>query len=119
VPGGPHVVVISHALWQRRFGGDPSIVGKRVLLSGESFTVLGVMPPGFAFPRGAELPAPFQFGLRTDVWTPLVFDSTDLRNYGTMNLSAVGRYKTAGTLAAAQSDVSGIMGQFFDTNEHQ
>src|SRR6185503_3531057 len=101
VPGGPHEVVISYPLWQRRFGGDPGIVGKQVTMNQESFTVVGVMPPGFAFPRGAELPAPFQFGLRTDVWTPLVFDSTDLRNYGTMNLSAIGRVPRAVTFDAA------------------
>ena len=112
VPGGPRVVVISYPLWQRRFGGNASIVGKQVSLSRESFTVVGVMPPGFAFPRGAELPAPFGFGLRTDIWTPLVFDSTDLRNYGTMNLSAVGRRVTAIAPDAAQSEVSGIMRRF-------
>jgi predicted permease len=119
VPGGPHVVLISYPLWQRRFAGDPSVVGKQVSLSGESFTVAGVMPPGFSFPRGAELPAAFQFGLRTDVWTPLVFDSTDLRNYGTMNLSAVGRLKAGGALHEAQSDVAGIMRRFLDANAPQ
>ena len=51
--------------------------------------------PGFAFPRGAEMPAGLQFPLRTDVWTPLVFDSTDLRNYGTQNLSAIGKRNAA------------------------
>src|SRR5260370_34209093 len=61
VPGGPRVALISYSLWQRHFGGDGSVVGKQVLLSGQSFTVVGVMRPGFAFPRGAELPAPFGF----------------------------------------------------------
>src|SRR5262245_54486593 len=56
VPGGPNVAMISHELWQRRFGGEPSIVGKQVDLGGQSFTIVGVMPPGFAFPGGAELP---------------------------------------------------------------
>jgi putative ABC transport system permease protein len=119
LPGGPHVMLISHSLWQRRFGGDPSVVGKQVSLSGESFTVVGVMPPGFSFPRGAELPAAFQFGLRTDVWTPLVFDSTDLRNYGTMNLSAVGRLSGAVALREAQSDAAGVMRRFLDANAPQ
>ena len=91
VPGSANVALISHDLWQRRYGGDPAIVGRRVTLNGQAFTVTGVMPPGFAFPRGAELPSAFSFGLRTQVWTPLVFDSSDARNYGTMNLSVVGR----------------------------
>src|ERR1043166_6632811 len=47
---GPLVVILSHGLWQRAFAGDPSIVGKQIDLSGRSYTVLGVMPPGFKFP---------------------------------------------------------------------
>src|SRR5207249_2610174 len=93
VPGAPNVAMLSYDLWQRRFGGDASIVGKEVQLSGQSFTVTGVMPPGFTFPRGAELPSAFAFALRTDVWTPLVFDANDRRNYSTENLSVVARLK--------------------------
>lgn len=115
-PGGPRVAVISHSLWQRRFGGDRSIVGKQITLSGESFTVLGVMPPGFTFPRGAELPSPFQFAERTDLWTPLVFDSTDRRNYGTMNLSAVSRRVQGVSLENARQDVSRILKDFLKVN---
>jgi putative ABC transport system permease protein len=116
VPGAPNVAMISHELWQRRFGGDRSIVGKPVTLNGQSFTVTAVMPPGFAFPRGAELPAPFGFGLRTEVWTPLVFDSSDTRNYGTQNLSAVGRLPSADNQLAAQTELTGIMRRFLDEN---
>jgi predicted permease len=115
-PGSPNVAMISYVLWKRRFGGDVAIVGKQVNLSGQSFTVTGVMPPGFAFPRGAELPAPFGFGLRTEVWTPLVFDSSDTRNYATQNLSAVGRLPAAGTPLAAQAELSGIMKAFLREN---
>jgi putative ABC transport system permease protein len=116
IPGAPNVAMISHELWQRRFGGDRSIVGKPVTLNGQSFTVTAVMPPGFAFPRGAELPAPFGFGLRTEVWTPLVFDSTDTRNYGTQNLSAVGRLPSPDKQLAAETELSGIMRRFLDEN---
>ena len=112
VPGAPNVVVIGHDLWKRRYGGDVAIVGKQLTLNGQAFTVTGVMPPGFAFPRGAELPSAFGFGLRTEVWTPLVFDSSDTRNYGTMNLSAVGRLPATGARLAAQSELSGIMQRF-------
>src|SRR4029079_7755674 len=56
VPGGGNVATISNELWRRRFGSDASIVGKQIDLSGQSFTITGVMPPGFSFPRGAELP---------------------------------------------------------------
>jgi putative ABC transport system permease protein len=122
VPGGPNVAVISHHLWQRRFGGERGIVGRQVSLNGASFTVTGVMPPHFAFPRGAELPAPFQFGVRTDVWTPLVFDASDLRDYGTQNLSAVGRLSrgcgtpTGCTASAAQGELTAMMKRFLAAN---
>lgn len=116
VPGAPHVAMISHALWQRRFGSDPAIVGRQVTLSRESFTIVGVMPLGFAFPRGAELPAPLQFGLRTDVWTPLVFDSSDARNYGTNNLAAIGRRQSAVSLENAEREASGLLQRFLQAN---
>jgi predicted permease len=116
VVGGPSVAMIGHDLWKRRFGGDAAIIGKQVTLNGQAFTVTGVMPPGFAFPRGAELPPAIQFGLRTEVWTPLVFDSSDSRNYGTMNLSAVGRLAAPDSRLAVQSELSGIMQRFLQEN---
>ncbi len=52
VEGGNAVVVLSDALWRRRFGADPNTVGRKILLSGIPHTVIGVMPPGFRFPDG-------------------------------------------------------------------
>jgi predicted permease len=49
-PGSPNVVIISDALWRRRFGGDPGVIGRAITLDGEPWTVVGIMPPGFAFP---------------------------------------------------------------------
>ncbi|HEY2856306.1 MAG TPA: ABC transporter permease, partial [Gemmatimonadaceae bacterium] len=49
--GAPHVVILSDGLWQGRFGSDPNVVGRTIEMSGERFGVVGVMPPGFAFPR--------------------------------------------------------------------
>src|SRR5688500_11008080 len=53
--GGPPVILLSDGLWRRRFGADPSVVGREVRLglSGRAATVLGVMPPGFKFPAGS------------------------------------------------------------------
>ena len=120
VPGGPSVMVISHDLWKRKFGGDPSVVGRQVSASGRTFTILGIMPPGFAFPRGAELPAAFQFALRTDVWTPLAFDSAAIRDYGTMNLSAIGRLKSDESVPAArqraEAELNAMMQNFLQQN---
>src|SRR6478672_6219184 len=72
-PGAPRVVVISYSLWQGRFGGARDIIGRMITLSGERYSIIGVMPRGFAFPRGAELPSGLQFGARTELWAPLTF----------------------------------------------
>jgi putative ABC transport system permease protein len=58
-PGARHVVVLSHRLWLRRFAADPHVLGRRLQLSGESYTVVGVMPAAFRFPAVAELWTPF------------------------------------------------------------
>src|SRR5262249_49771663 len=57
-PGAERVAIISHRLWQRRFAGDQNIIGKNLTLSGDSFTVIGVMPRKFSFPILPD----------TDVW---------------------------------------------------
>jgi putative ABC transport system permease protein len=65
----PPQVVLSHALWQRRFGGDPGIVGQSLDLDGRSYVIAGVMPPGFRFP-------PF-WATAAELWAPLVFDAAE------------------------------------------
>ena len=57
--GRENVVVLSHGLWQRRFGSDPNVIGTTVLLSGKNTTVVGVMPPGFDYPYQSEMWGPF------------------------------------------------------------
>ncbi len=122
VPGGPQVALISHDLWQRKFGGSRDIIGKRIYLGDVPFTLTGVMPPGFAFPRGAELPAPFQFGTRTDVWTPLVFDASDVGNYGVQNLVAIGKLSErcgtgACSASVAQAELTAVLRRSIPVND--
>ena len=64
---GQRVAILSHALWTRRFGGDPGIIGRKILLSGDAFTVIGIMPAGFDTRSDSELNP----GVRADVWVPL------------------------------------------------
>jgi putative ABC transport system permease protein len=64
-PNGARVLVISHGLWQRRFGGDKAVLGQKVFLDDEPFTIIGVMPPQFRFEAAqAFFPVPFDFGQR-------------------------------------------------------
>ena len=113
-PGARKVVLLSHALWRRRFGGDSSIVDRTLQLGAEPFTVVGVMPEGFTFPRGAELPTGLQFALRTELWTPMAFSASDRTAYGTLNMAAIGRLKAGVTTAQARADLTGSLRALLD-----
>jgi len=98
-PGKDHVLVLSHKLWQRAFGGDPNIIGRNITLSGESYAVVGVMPPQFQFP-------PF-WATRAEMWTPLDLRSrvTDRRG-GSLRVFA--RLKPGVTLQQAQAEIDAM-----------
>ena len=70
-PGREHEVVLSHSLWKQAFGADREIVGRDISLNSEKYTVIGVMPAGFSFPRGAELPRSFAMPKQSELWVPL------------------------------------------------
>src|SRR5262249_1240499 len=96
--GGPVVVVLGHALWQRQFGGDPGVVGKTVTLSGANYTVVGVMPAEFKTPR-----------IETDVWAPVqVGNPLGAAYRGVHFLRGYARLKPGVTIAQAQSEMGAI-----------
>ena len=97
-PGGERVVILGHGLWQRRFGGDPGILGKVLALNGEDHTVVGVMPPGFVF---------FQ---PVDLFKPIAFTAGQAApaNHGNEFLIGVARLKPGVTLRQAGSEMDGI-----------
>ena len=91
--GNDQVTVLSHALWQRRFGGDPAIVNKTLILDGRTCVVIGVMPQDFSFPQATEL------------WVPMNFDiSPGMKQRKAHFLRPVGRLKPGVTIAQAQAD---------------
>lgn len=98
VPGSASVVVLSHALWQRRFGGGANIVGRAITLKERSYTVTGVLPAGFAF-TGTLLP-----GKNLDVYVPLIRDpkTENLGGY----LSVIGRLRPGVTPEQAEAQLA-------------
>jgi len=102
---GTKVALISHSLWMSQFAGDPSIVGRAVHLSGELFTIVGVMPPSFRFPLTRPTNA---------IWTTLAVDDevndpkSNVRNRGAHFLNVFGRLKPGVTVAAADQDIRSI-----------
>jgi putative ABC transport system permease protein len=67
-PGATPVALLSYGLWQRRFGGDPNVVDQQLTLNGRSYTVIGIMPPDYAFPSRAELWTPVGQSARDPGW---------------------------------------------------
>jgi putative ABC transport system permease protein len=119
-PGRNQVAVISYGLWRRRYGGDPAIIGKAISLDGVKHTVVGVMPPEFQFPRGAELPAGYGFAPRSDVWVPFGLSAANWIDRNNRAVVALARLKKGVTLVAAQAEIAGIAArlekQFPDSN---
>ncbi|HEX9671491.1 MAG TPA: ABC transporter permease, partial [Thermoanaerobaculia bacterium] len=97
-PGAPPVAVLSHALWRRRFGADPKLVGRTIELEGTPHTVAGIAAEGFQFPS------------RVEVWTPLALEITPQMRGGHF-LGVVGRLKPGVAVARAQADLAVIAGR--------
>jgi putative ABC transport system permease protein len=93
--GREHVVILSHGLWQRRYAGDATIVGKTIRLETLPYTVVGVMSPEFQYPSRD-----------TQIWTPLTINPADFQTRTGYGHLAVARLKPGVTLEQAQSDVS-------------
>ena len=96
-PGGPKVVLISHGLWKRRFGGDPGLVGRDIRVNDEKHAVVGVMPPEFHYFK------------QTEIWTPLAFSEEQWARRGAHFLYVIARLKPGVTLDQARIDMDVIM----------
>ena len=107
-PGGPRVVVLSHALWQRWYGRDRGVIGKTVNLDGEPRTVVGVMPEGFQFPAGSELWASSRFAVPEHPLKP-TNDPSNRRD--THYFDVIGRLKAGVTQGQAKAEADAIVGR--------
>ena len=106
--GADRVVLISHELWARRFGGDRSVLNQSVSLNGQSYVVVGIMPPGFLFPTGTQLHPLVPLGPRVDIWKPMGFTRSELTSEGSWNWGVLARLKPGTPLAAARQDMDRI-----------
>jgi putative ABC transport system permease protein len=99
LPGSEPVAVLSHGLWQRRFGANPNVVGSKFTLSGRSVMVVGVMPAGFDYPGRAQL------------WSALKTGAEDQRR-DNRYLHVLARLKPTVTLAQAQTQIDALSARF-------
>ena len=96
-PNGPSVAIISHRLWQSRFGGDPGILNRSIRIGGQSTSIVGVMPPGLVL-------------IGTDLWIPWGGDLAQMpRNI--RQFTIIGRLAPGATLASANAELSSIASQ--------
>jgi predicted permease len=116
-PDNHHVVVLSHGLWQRRFHSDPTVIGQPIKLTGEAFTVVGVMPPGVQHVGGDYRSMPH--GETVDFWWPVTLRPND--NRGAHYLNAVGRLRSGMLPSQAAADfnviASRLAREFPETNQ--
>ncbi len=98
--GHDYEVILSHQLWQTRFGGDKNIVGQKARLDGESYTIVGVMPAGFQFPLSGA-----------DVWIPLSFPENVATQRGAHYLNTIARLKPGVSLEQAKQELNTIGGR--------
>ncbi|MEK6301926.1 MAG: ABC transporter permease [Acidobacteriota bacterium] len=125
--GADKVVVISYALWQRRFGGQvdvsgrvnggsqldvsghPDVIGKTITLDGESYTIVGIAPEGFQFPRAKELPYFVGAATQTDLWRPMTWSNDFInKKRSDHQLCVIARLKSEVTPERAQTVMTAI-----------
>jgi predicted permease len=106
--GREPVAILSDGLWRRKFGGDPSLVGRSISLDRRAYTVVGIMPPGFSFPnRGPSLN-----NVPAEIFVPISFTAGQLRAFGAMfNNSVVGRLQPGVTPEQASAEAAAITKQ--------
>jgi len=104
--GHERVVLLSNGLWKRRFGADPAVLGRKLVMNGQSYQVIGVLPKGFQFPAEAE------------VWTPLVFSADDMspNSRGNHGLLAIARIKPGLSLEQARLDMAAVSRRMIEQN---
>ena len=95
-PGNERVVVLGHGLWQRRFGADQNIIGRKLTLNGQPYVVVGVMTPEFQLPPDRE------------VWAPKLVDESQRQRRGATYWNVVARLKQGTTVAQAREEMNGI-----------
>jgi len=123
MPGAnSYAVILSHGLWQRRFGSDPKVLGRNLTLSGKSYTIVGVMPDGFQFPVQAE-PTELWITVALDAETPVGGGLPNTAQRGVGIYQVIGRLKPNVTLEQAQTEMNliarNLETQYPNTNTHQ
>ena len=110
--GRDRVVVLDDALWRRRFGADPGIVGRTITLNGRRYTVVGVLAPDFRFPKIADLFAMTVYDGRPQIWKPLALTKEEAGLSENFSFSCIVRLKTSTSHAVALDQINRVQAVF-------
>jgi predicted permease len=111
--GHNHEVILTNRLWQSRFHGDPGILGHAITLNGTPYTVVGVLPASFQFPRGNELISAFGPMPEPEIFAPEVFEKSELAPDGGFGLGTIARLRPGMSRAQAVADLNVILTRQF------
>jgi putative ABC transport system permease protein len=106
--GRGDLIVLGERLWRNHFGARADIVGQTIRLDNEPFTVTGVLPQSFTFPRGYEISTDLRPMEHPNFWRPLLLSPSDRTNYGNHNTSAIARLKPGVTVGTAQAELAAM-----------
>ena len=113
-PGNGNVVILSDRIWRSQFGAAADILGRKLILDSQPYTVVGVMPAGVAHPGNSYNSV--AYGDTVDAWTPFTFDG-DANNRGSHYIEGIGRLKPGVTVEQATGDLNGIMTELASQHE--
>jgi predicted permease len=120
-PGHEREVILGDTLWRERFGADSGVLGHTLELNNAPYTIIGVMPRGFVFPRANEMPDSFTFAPQVQLWVPLALNRGPIIPAEPDELAVVGRLKPGITIAQGHAEMN-LMGerlraQYFPTRQ--
>ena len=112
VPGKDRVAIISDALWRRRYGTDPTMIGRSIILNGQSHTVVGIAPASLLVPTGAQLHPAVRFAPRIDVWKPLAPSPDELEGEN-FNQGVLVRLEPGESVAVGRQQLQAILNSMY------
>jgi putative ABC transport system permease protein len=98
--GAPGTAILSYSLWRSRFAGDQNVTGRKILLDGEPYIIIGVMPPAFVFPRR-----------EVEIWTPMRFSNKDFEDRGNNYLQVLAKLRPRVSLSQARAEMRAVAWQ--------
>jgi predicted permease len=107
--GTDRVIIISDKIWRSQFASDPAVIGRFATVDGAMRQIIGVMPAGFQFPDGPELPAWAGAYPPAEIWRPMALEDWERTSIGSMNFGMVGRLRPGVTSEQAAAEMDGLL----------